>query len=289
MLDLSERVRTEQPIDITYAWYDTGLEYRATKQHLDYLEDRYGVHIERLRGEKTVPVCCTEYGQPFMSKSASEFISRLQRHGFQWEDEPFNVLFERYPKCKSPLKWWCSLHGDGSKFNISRNKYLKEFMVENPPKFKISNKCCKWAKKNVAMDAIARHDADLNMIGVRKAEGGIRAALRTCVTAGDGVDTYRPMFWWNDTTRATYASMFNIRNSDCYEMYGLSRTGCVGCPYARNYLAELGVMARFEPNLCKAAMRVFGDAYDYTMAYMDFVRRLDGDGQMNIFDLVNEL
>lgn len=288
MLDLSERVRTESPIDIAYVWFDTGLEYRATTRHLEYLEERYDIHIERIRAEKTVPVCCAEYGQPFMSKSVSEFVGRLQKHGFQWEDEPYEVLSERYPRCESALRWWCADNGSGSRFNISRNKHLKEFMIDFPPRFRVSNKCCYWAKKIVAKKAVVNFSADLNMVGVRKAEGGNRAALKTCVTTGNGVDTYRPMFWWNDETRFAYAKAFGIRNSDCYVMYGLKRTGCVGCPFAKNHLAELGVMAQYEPNLCKAAMNVFGDAYDYTMAYRDYVRRLEGNGQMNLFDLIGE-
>lgn len=31
---------------ITYAFFDTGLEFRATKEHIEYLENRYNIHIE---------------------------------------------------------------------------------------------------------------------------------------------------------------------------------------------------------------------------------------------------
>lgn len=34
-----------------------------------------------------------------------------------------------------------------SMFNISYNKYLKEFIIQNPPDFRISKKCCTYAKK----------------------------------------------------------------------------------------------------------------------------------------------
>lgn len=126
---------------VTYVWFDTGLEYKATKDHLTYLEKKYCIQIEKYRAKKPIPSCCKEYGQPFLSKQVSEFIQRLQRHNFQWKDEDFNTLYEKYPKCKSALMWWCNEHGEKSKFNINYNKYLKEFLIANPPTFKISNKC----------------------------------------------------------------------------------------------------------------------------------------------------
>ena len=71
-------------------------------------------------------------------------ISRLQKHNFKWEDKPYDALVKEYPKCKCALKWWCN--NNASRFNISRNKYLKEFILHNPPTFKISNK---WTKKKI--------------------------------------------------------------------------------------------------------------------------------------------
>ena len=85
---------------VRYFWIDTGLEYRATKEHLDDLEKKYGIEIERIKACKPIPVCCKEYGQPFLSKYVSEQIMRLQQHGFQWEDKPLPELLEQYPNCK---------------------------------------------------------------------------------------------------------------------------------------------------------------------------------------------
>ncbi len=72
VLDICERVRREQPIDIQYIFFNTGIEYAATKEHLDYLEWWYGVEIIRARAVKSIPVCCKQFGQPFASKQASK-------------------------------------------------------------------------------------------------------------------------------------------------------------------------------------------------------------------------
>lgn len=86
-----------------------------------------------------------------------------------------------YFGCKSALTWWCNGNGEKSRFNIKQNKWLKEFMIENPPSFKISHKCCNYAKKNVAYNLIKEFGYELNIIGIRKGEGGARAsAYKNC-------------------------------------------------------------------------------------------------------------
>ncbi|HQM03052.1 MAG TPA: hypothetical protein PLH98_21350, partial [Ruminococcus flavefaciens] len=173
---------------VKYFWIDTGLEYSATKEHLDYLEQKYGITIERVKPDKPIPTCVKQYGVPFLSKYVSEQMMRLQAHGFQWEDEPLEVLLQRYPRCKTALQWWCGERysdKDGvqkiSRFSIYRNRFLKEFIMANPPDFPISNKCCEYSKKKAAKRIIKEHDADLDITGIRQAEGGIRsAAFKTC-------------------------------------------------------------------------------------------------------------
>ena len=69
---------------VEYVWFDTGLEYQATKDHLKYLEEKYGIKVKPYRAIVPIPTSCRKYGQPFVNKNTSEMIDRLQRHGFQW-------------------------------------------------------------------------------------------------------------------------------------------------------------------------------------------------------------
>lgn len=105
VLDLIHKV--DEDGKVKYFWIDTGLEYTATKEHLDYLEQKYGITIERVKPDKPIPTCVREYGVPFLSKYVSEQMMRLQAHHFQWEDEPLEVLLQKYPRCKTALQWWC--------------------------------------------------------------------------------------------------------------------------------------------------------------------------------------
>lgn len=190
MLDM---IRVLDPIGekVDFVFFDTGLEYAATKEHLGYLEQRYGCMITKVEAIKSIPTCCKEYGIPWFSKYVSEMMSRLQAHNFQWEDKPFEVLIAHYPKCRAALKWWCSENTTvidsktgklrKSSFNINRNALMKEFIMENPPAFRISNACCYYAKKLPAKRYAAANGYTLNILGVRKAEGGIRSvSYKSC-------------------------------------------------------------------------------------------------------------
>lgn len=270
---------------ITYIFFNTGLEYTATKSHLDYLEQRYGVTILRERAIKPIPLCCKEFGQPFLSKRVSDMMERLQNNDFKWEDEPFDVLYERYPNCRSALRWWCNdwngkhVQEYGySMFNINYNKGLKEFLIQNPPAFKISSQCCSWAKKKVSKQYIKKHKIDLLIIGVRKAEGGARSsAYKNCFdpkNSHHNYDNYRPIFWFTDSDKKWYDEHFGIVHSDCYTKWGFKRTGCVGCPYNRRIEDEISVVAEQEPNMYKAINNIFSESYEYTKQYREFQKQL---------------
>ena len=300
MLDLITKV--DRAKKVKYIWFDTGLEYQATKDHLLFLEAKYAVNIERERAIKPIPLSCKEYGQPFLSKFASEQISRLQSHGFKWEDRSFEELLEEYPKCKSAVKWWTNQYTKEngferpSHFDIGYNKYLKSFIMHNPPTFKISSKCCKYAKKGVGKHLAKKYNADLQLIGVRRAEGGIRAtAYSNCFTASeDSYDNYRPVFWYTDDTKKEYEEKFGVTHSRCYTEYGFRRTGYACCPYGnKNLDHELRVVEKYEPKLYKAVNNIFKDSYEYTREYRKFCEMMKAkedkkqiDGQMSIADFL---
>ena len=254
VLDLIHKADHDKKVK--YYWINTGLEYSATKEHIDFLEKKYGIEIKRIKSEKPIPTCVREFGVPFLSKYVSEMMERLQRHNFQWEDEPLEVLLERYPRCKTALQWWCNAYYSPengvqkiSRFSINRNRFLKEFIMTNPPDFPISAKCCTYSKKKVARKFAKENDGDLDITGIRKAEGGIRSAnYKTCFTdcfsdcTGKTRSSFRPIFWYTNADKQDYEKMYNIQHSRCYTEYGMRRTGCVGCPFNKHINDELAVI-----------------------------------------------
>ena len=277
VLDIIWRVDKDKKM--RYVWFDTGLEYQATKDHLDYLENKYGITIEREKAIKPIPIACKEYGQPFLSKMVSEMMCRLQKHNFKWEDKSFEELYKKYPKCKGALTWWTNNRNTGnfanSIFNISYNKYLKEFILLNPPQFAISAKCCDYAKKNVKEEYIKSNNLDLNIVGIRRAEGGARSAkYKNCYDNNKSIgkySNYRPLFYFKNDDVKYYSELFNIVHSDCYTTYKFKRTGCVGCPYNRELKTDIKIINKYEPKLSIGINNIFKDSYEYTAMYRKFV------------------
>ena len=299
VLDICSKLDPDKKI--IYVWFNTGLEYQATKDHLKFLEDKYGIKIIEIKAEKPIPTTCRQYGQPFLSKSVSRRIRDLQKNNFQWEDKPLDYLLDKYctvfpeehakknPKqyfyyngkyyrgCVLALRWWCNdfpkkENGSESQFNIAYNKWLKEYMIAYPPDFLISHICCEYAKKMPIHKFNAKNKTDLSMYGVRKAEGGTRAtAYKNCFTSYENsADEYRPIFFFTNETKRKYEEAYNVTHSLCYSEYGLTRTGCAGCPFGSDFEFELKVIEEHEPKLFKAVNNIFGKSYEYTRGYYSF-------------------
>ncbi|MDR1059718.1 MAG: phosphoadenosine phosphosulfate reductase family protein [Clostridiales bacterium] len=276
MLDLLELAKPDG-CELAYVFFDTGLELAATKRHLGELEAKYGIAIRRRRAGKTVAAACREHGVPFISKDVSEYMGRLQAHGFDWGDAPENATEEKYGRCKSGLDWYFGRRPPSAsgkdKHSISRLKLLKEFVQLSPPDFAISDRCCDFAKKNVARLFNREYGPDLSVNGMRQAEGGRRASkIKTCFSPARGgePDNYRPIWRWTDEDRAAYKEWRGLRYSDCYEVYGLARTGCAGCPCNSRAERELAIVEPFEPQIAKAARAIFGASYEYRRRYAEF-------------------
>lgn len=270
MLDMVHKI--DRLKKVQYVFYDTGLEMQATKDHIRYLEQKYNISVDIEKPKKPIPIACKEYGQPFFSKKVAENIERLQRHNFTWEDEPLDVLLKRYPKCKAALRWWCNDFGENSRFNIAKQPFLKEFMRENPPQFKVSPKCCKCAKKSPALLYAKKKHADLTLLGIRKAEGGARnTAYKSCFNESSKYgDQHFPLFWFGDSDKKEYDRFFGVTHSAAYTVYGCKRTGCAACPFGSRFEQELEMLRKYEPKLYKAAYNVFRESIEYTRAYRKY-------------------
>lgn len=226
-----------------FVFVNTGLEYNATKRHLDELESKYGIEIKQLRGMSVV-TSVRKYGVPILNKAKSKSLSMFLR--------------------RTPRGEYCVFQANGSYFKFTENeRKLARYLDENH--IMISNKCCDVSKKAPLHQFEKLNDIDLDVSGERKAEGGVRAVQhKSCFEQKDGADRFMPLFWWSDSVKKAFKIAEGIRYSDCYEVWGMKRTGCVGCPFGKDTAHELSMMQKYEPNLYKACMAVFGTAYELT-------------------------
>ena len=164
MIDVIERARlTFQLPPIKYVFFNTGLEMRATKEHVKATAKKYGVEIQEARPKINIVQAARTYGIPFVSKIMSAGLSEWQKKGVpltvaeeydQAEDKTAKrkELKERYPNCESVLNFLCCCNSAGEprpniQLVINSSKYMRDFIGECPPDFRISAKCCDYCKK----------------------------------------------------------------------------------------------------------------------------------------------
>lgn len=99
-----------------------------------------------------------------------------------------------------------------------------------------------------------------------------------CFTeTGDGQFRLRPLFYVTDADKDWYKERYNIKYSDAYEVYGLTRTGCCGCPISYKAVDDLEKIRPYEPNVVKAAWNIFGASYEYRAKYNTYKAQRDNN------------
>lgn len=313
LIDLIERTRAMFGLPpVKYVFFNTGLEMQATKDHVKHTSEKYNVAIKECRPKINIVMAARQYGIPFVSKIMSAGLSEWQRKGIplsiaeeyeQAEDKAGKrrELKERYPKCESVINFLCCCNSAGDprpqiQLVINSSKYMRDFIRECPPDFKISAQCCDYCKKKVAHSA--QKDFDMIITGERRDEGGMRSVPRKDNTAlcftetSSGQYRLRPLYYVSDKDKAWYKERYGIRYSDAYEVYGLTRTGCCGCPISYKAVDDLELIRPYEPNVVKAAWNIFGKSYEYRKkysAYKDRRKRQEGavKGQLELFEITH--
>lgn len=154
----------------------------------------------------------TQYGIPCFSKQQDEYIYRYQR-GNRSENTMNAVM------------------GKGRLFVL--NKRARELLLSGRL-HRVSNKCC-YYNKELPMIRYGRASGRRAIIGVRQSESRTRNAKYTSCLRTNG--NFTPIFDFSDTLMDAIYEAYDIEIPKIYET--VSRTGCGGCPYARNCKKEL--------------------------------------------------
>ncbi len=318
LIDMIERTRKRYAAinlpEVRYVFFNTGLEMRATKDHVKNVAQKYGVEIEEIRPTVNIVQATRKYGQPFVSKIMSAGLEEWQKKRVplsiadeynEAEDKAAKrqELRNRYPGCESVINFLCCCNSAGDprpniQLVINSSKYMRDFIDEHPPCFNISAKCCDYCKKQVAHRV--QKDYEMIITGERRDEGGMRSVPRKDNTAlcftetATGQYRLRPLYYVSDKDKAWYKAQYGIRYSDAYEVYGLTRTGCCGCPISYKAVEDLNLIGQYEPNVVRAAWSIFGDSYRYRAEYNTYKaqrreeERKANDKQMSLFDFLED-
>ncbi len=317
LIDILETAREIAPSlpKVDYVFFNTGLEMKAIKDHVKETAEKYNVVIREVKPEVNIVQAARRYGIPFVSKIMSGGLGEWQKKNIPMsiaeeydaaadKEAKREELRNRYPNCEGLINFICCCNSSGEprpniQLVINSSKYMRDFVTENPPQFKISAKCCDYCKKQIAHKV--QKDYEMIITGERRDEGGMRSVPRKDNTAlcftetADGKYRFRPLYYVSDSDKEWYKEYKGIKYSDAYEVYGLTRTGCCGCPISYKAVEDLKKIGKYEPNLEKAAWAIFGDSYRYRKAYNEYKKirmiaekeeRENVKGQMSIFDLM---
>ena len=225
MIDMIERARALIPgylEPVKYVFFNTGLEMKATKDHVKGWQ------------KKQIPL------------SIANEYARAENKAAKRQE-----LKERYPKCQSVINFLCCCNSAGEprpdiQLVINSSKFMLDFIRECPPDFQISAKCCDYCKKQLAHNV--QKSYDMIITGECRDEGGMRSVPRSeqwnetntmCFAeTSDGKFRFRPLYYVSDKDKAWYKEYYGIKYSDAYEVYGLTRTGCCGCPISYKAVDE---------------------------------------------------
>lgn len=316
MIEQARRILPTLP-KVKYVFFNTGLEMKATKEHVKAMAEKYGVEIETVRPQVNIVQATRKCGQPFVSKIMSSGLEQWQKKQIPLSivDE-YNAaedkaairkeLRERYPKCENVINFLCCCNSSGEprpniQLVINSSKYMLDFIKEYPPDFQISAQCCDYCKKRVAHSV--QKNYEMVITGERRDEGGMRSVPRSgdantamCFAeTATGQYRLRPLYYVSDADKEWYKRTWGIKYSDAYEVYGMHRTGCCGCPISYRAVDDLELIKPYEPYLVQAAWNIFGNSYRYRKKYIEYKKqRMEAekagtDNQINMFDLINQL
>lgn len=200
-----------------------------------------------------------KYGSPCFSKIQDEFIDRYQRGS----------------RCKSLVDRVVGYNFIGKdnikhKSSFQLNKKARTLLLSNKL-HKISNKCCKYLKKDVAK-AFEKETGLKAILGVRGAEGMMRRTqYKSCFTKEM---KFTPIHDLSDELLDAIYEKYNIEIPNVYKY--IKRTGCMGCPYG-NYKGDTKKeLDLLNENQRKFVMEYFKESYK--------VLGIDTSRQMTIYD-----
>lgn len=137
---------------IHFVFINTGLEYAATKRHIEEIQEKYDITIETIRGESVV-TAIRKYGVPIISKVYSKLLNGVQRNAGESYVRKLNQTREENPK-----------------YALSKNqRALAQYLIDND--VRVSDKCCNVSKKKPAHQYYKTINADLVITGERRSEG----------------------------------------------------------------------------------------------------------------------
>lgn len=136
-----------------------------------------------------------------------------------------------------------------------------QFTSENA--LRISDACCVQMKENPLMKWANENNKQIAIIGVMREEGGRRTKSNCMVFSGQRVIKFQPLVPITKDWEEWLIEEKGIQICDIYKPpYNFKRTGCKGCPFAKDIQHELEILEEFFPEERKQCEIIWKPVYD---------------------------
>lgn len=255
LIKLCEEVWTIPENSIPAVFSNTGVEMGVTVDFVKWVKENYYPNVVEIRPEKSFDWVLKNEGKPVKSKIKSKDLHQWH-HGKRSEALLLLLLLGKFSTGKYSVKHKL---GDRDLWMLHDNFPIKP-----------SYKCCDYMKK-LPFEKYAKDNGMRGVAqGVRVGEGGARdSAAKTrlrnggklCTWMKHGIIQKAPIIDWTEEDVDEFIAKYNVPLSDAYTKYGFNRTGCMGCPYAKDVNHNLEYLFFYEPNRYKASMHWLKDVY----------------------------
>lgn len=232
---------------IPRVFIDTGIEYNKIRDFVKELAEK-DKRIVIIKPSKPIKQTLEKYGYPFKSKQHSHNLAIYQNSGLT--------------RCVRVY-----LGTDVTK--TGRKGYFKcpqklLYQFNDDFKLKCSDLCCKKMKKEPAEKWAKENKKHITITGMRAEEGGARQTLNCIITDKKyGIRKFHPLVKVNENWEAWFIDEYKIKLCDLYYApYNLTRTGCVGCPFALHLQEELDMLSEKLPNQRRQCEIIWQPVYE---------------------------
>ena len=255
LIKMCEEIYTIPVGGIPAVFSNTGIELGVTVDFVRWVKENWYSNVLIVRPEHSFDWVLKNKGKPLKSKLRSEFLKRYRTNRTE------NVMRN--------LVEGITVSGR----NARRTKLADKDMHMLHDDFPImpSKDCCSVMKKKPFAKYAKENGIKGYMAGVRMAEGGarelnavgnkFRGKTKICTSISGGYIKKAPIIDWTDEDVEGFIKKYNVPLSKAYTVYGMDRTGCMGCPYNMHIDKSLEYLYYHEPNRYKASMFWLKDVY----------------------------
>lgn len=228
---------------IPRVYANTGIEL---KMILDFVNSRSKEDNRIIMIEPTIPIrkMLEIEGYPFKSKIHSHCVYLYQ--------------------CDPSQKMWQGYTGQRPEFWHTKEcpkKLMYQFTNENT--LKISDKCCIKLKEEPLINWAKENNKSIAIVGIMADEGGRRLNSVCLKFSGKKLKKFQPLVPITKEWENWFIDKYKIEICDIYKPpYNFERTGCKGCPFARDLQHELDMLEKYFPAERKQCEIIWKPVYD---------------------------